>query len=130
MEGGRCLFCGGARGEAGHLHVCDGRQGQNEAAAALGFNEPGHGPDHDGETYEADKDHVRLNAQTLRVWNVLRSGRWMTLHAISAETGDPEASVSARLRDLRKAKFGAHRVERQRVGDDSGLFVYRLDVHP
>jgi len=38
--------------------------------------------------------------------------------------GGSEASVSARLRDLRKAKFGAHTIERQRVS--AGLFRYRM----
>jgi len=38
----------------------------------------------------------------------------------------PEASVSARLRDLRKAKFGGYRVERQRVREGRGLYHYRL----
>jgi len=119
-----CLFCGGDRSAAQHRAVCDGRQGAIEAA--IGFTEAGTGPDHDGATYDRAADHVRLNAQTLRVWAVLTSGQWYTLAELGRLTGDPEASVSARLRDLRKVKFGAHVVERRRVTDDRGLFMYRL----
>jgi len=119
-----CLFCGGNASEPNHWARCDGRQGGREEPSP-GFSVPGAGPDHDGDTYDPELDHVRLNAQTLRVWSALRSGRSLTLRQIADETGDPEASVSARLRDLRKPKFGGHTVERRRLGD-SGLFVYRL----
>jgi len=79
---------------------------------------------HDGETYEPAKDKVRLNKQTARVYEALKYGEWKTLRQLSDETGAPEASVSARLRDLRKDKFGAHVIERARV--DGGLHRYRL----
>ena len=80
--------------------------------------------DFDGETYERGRDQVRLNGQQLRVWRVVRDGRWRTLGDISEATGDPEASISARLRDLRKARFGRHTVERRHVG--GGLWEYRV----
>lgn len=84
-------------------------------------------PDHDGETYVPTFDRERLNAQTQRVYDAVLCGRWMTLRELSEITGDPEASVSARLRDLRKPKFGGFVVERQRVGNvTNGLFQYRL----
>jgi hypothetical protein len=96
----------------------------------VGFTVPGAGPDHDGATYEAALDHVRLNAQMLRVWEALReSDAWWTLSELAAATGDPEASVSARIRDLRKDKFGGHVIERLRV-DDSGLYRYHLIPNP
>ena len=53
-------------------------------------------------------------------------GHWYKLHEIATQTNDPEASVSARLRDLRKAKFGGHEIERRYVGD--GLWEYRMIV--
>jgi hypothetical protein len=54
-------------------------------------------------------------------------GRWRTLRQISDATGSPEASVSARLRDMRKPRFGASTVDRERMGDpDGGLHRYRL----
>lgn len=81
-------------------------------------------PDFDGETYQRALDHERLGNQFLRVARLMGDGGWKTLAEISGTTGDPEASVSARLRDLRKAKFGGHTVERERLGQ--GLFRYRL----
>jgi hypothetical protein len=86
-------------------------------------------PSFDGETYEEEVDHERLGAQFLRVFAVVRDGHWRSLKAISLACGDPEASVSARLRDMRKKKFGGHNVERERVDDDRGLFVYRVLVN-
>ncbi len=71
-------------------------------------------PDHDGATYSAAFDKERLNAQTRRVFDLMSDGLWRTLGEISAACGDPEASVSARLRDLRKEKFGGHLVGRRR----------------
>lgn len=86
-------------------------------------------PDFDGETYLRALDHERLAAQLLRVGHIVADGKWHTLRELSSRTGDPEASVSARLRDLRKRKFGGFTVERERLpGKDgkSGLWRYRL----
>jgi uncharacterized membrane protein len=51
-------------------------------------------------------------------------GDWWTLAELARATGYPEASISARLRDLRKPKFGGYTVERQYV--ERGLFRYRV----
>lgn len=56
----------------------------------------------------------------------LSDGGWWTLRDLSTRTGSPEASVSARLRDLRKPQFGGHTIERRSVGDGSRQFRYRL----
>lgn len=81
----------------------------------------------DGRTYEPGADFARLKGQLGRVFRLMRDGRWRSLSAISAEIGDPEASVSARLRDLRKRKLGGYTVERRRAdGYAPGLFEYRL----
>ena len=86
-------------------------------------------PGFDGATYERAFDEERLNAQARRVWWVVSDARWHTLSEISAATGDPEASVSARLRDLRKPEWGGLTVERRRRGDlTRGLFEYRVLV--
>lgn len=79
--------------------------------------------DRDGTTY-ASCDYGRLNKQAAAVWRVMLDGRWRSLRSISALTGYGEASISARLRDFRKAKFGAHVVDRERLA--SGMFLYRL----
>lgn len=81
-------------------------------------------PDFDGATYSRSRDHVRLGKQMLRVLAVLRDGEWHTLPEIAQQTGDPEASISARIRDNRKEKFGGRVVEREHVKD--GLWRYRL----
>jgi hypothetical protein len=89
------------------------------------------GLDHDGDTYDPELDRARLNAQTRRVYDLMADAAWRTLAEIAAATGDPEASVSARLRDLRKAKFGGYAVERRRRGDGrSGVWEYRLVAGP
>ena len=85
----------------------------------------------DGATYNAKVDCQRLTPQTQRVYDAMLDGRWRSLFELSVKTGDPEASVSARLRDLRKQRFGAFVVDRRRRGNsDHGLFEYRLGVKP
>ncbi len=78
----------------------------------------------DGVTFVPERDEVRLNRQARCVFMLMRDGHWRSLAQISMITGEPEASISARLRDFRKAKFGGHLVERRHVG--SGLWEYRL----
>ena len=53
--------------------------------------------------------------------DVQRRGRKFWL---SPMVGGSEAGISARLRDLRKPRFGGYTVERRRV--DGGLFEYRI----
>ena len=77
-----------------------------------------------GRTYVPERDHDRLRAQLGRVKAAMTDGAWHTLGDIAERTGDPEASVSARLRDLRKAKFGGHDIARRYVS--RGLWEYRL----
>jgi hypothetical protein len=81
-------------------------------------------PQRDGKTYDHERDGRRLSKQHNRVFAAMKDGAWRTLGALSAATGDPEASVSARLRDLRKERFGGHGVDRRHAGN--GLFEYRL----
>lgn len=83
-------------------------------------------PRFDGATYDHARDHERLGKQMQAVYEVLRDGGWHTLSELSERTGYPEASISARMRDLRKAKFGGHRIERDYVAN--GLFRYRMEV--
>ena len=80
--------------------------------------------DRDGQTYDAKRDRVRLNAQAQRVYNAMSDGEWKTLRGIAAVTGDPEASISARIRDLRKPKFGGYDIPRR--CQMRGLWEYRM----
>jgi hypothetical protein len=87
----------------------------------------------DGETFDIRLDGVRLTGQWRVVFDITRDGAWRTLDEIQEmivlSGGDyyPLQSISARLRDFRKARFGRHTVERRRRGDPRrGLFEYRL----
>ena len=81
----------------------------------------------DGKTYNRQFDFFRLNTQLSRVLDLMIDGKWRTLREIANEIESPEASISARLRDLRKRKFGEFYVNRRRRGDDkAGLFEYSV----
>ena len=78
----------------------------------------------DGRTFVQARDGERLGKQMAAVLSHLQDGDWWTLAGLSAVTGAPEASVSARLRDLKKPRFGSHKIEREYV--HNGLHKYRL----
>jgi len=85
----------------------------------------------DGETYEEVFDCQRLKGQIRRVYDCMADGNWRTLREISYEAHAPEASVSARLRDLRKSRFGSHKIERRRRGEPSaGIWEYAMIDNP
>lgn len=78
----------------------------------------------DGITFEPKQDGDRLKRQLEDVYDAMKDGCWRSLYRIRAMTGHPEQSISARLRDLRKIKFGSHTIERRRASP--GTFEYRL----
>ena len=80
----------------------------------------------DGVTFDYAEDCTRLDNQAESVYALMSDGVYRSLNGIATITGYPEASVSARLRDLRKPKFGAHTVNRKRV--TGGLWIYQLQV--
>lgn len=71
------------------------------------------------------EDHQRLNSQQFRIVRFMADHQWHTLREIAQATGSPEASASAQLRHLRKARFGSHVIQREHRG--GGLYVYRLE---
>ena len=77
----------------------------------------------DGQTVAPD-DVPRLSSQLLAVKTLMLDGRARTLKEIAHATGASEAGASARLRDLRKSRFGGYVVERTRL--DGGLFMYQV----
>ncbi len=84
-------------------------------------------PEFDGPEYSSAFDKDRLTGQLKRIWDLMNDGAWRTYGEIADVTGDPEASISAQLRHLRKPKFGSHTVNRRARGDRSqGLFEYQL----
>jgi hypothetical protein len=84
----------------------------------------------DGATFDPELDRPRLTRLLARVYAYMRDGEWRTLPEIAEACGGTEASVSARLRDLRKIRFGAYTVERCRLHPPTrGIYAYRLNVH-
>jgi hypothetical protein len=77
-----------------------------------------------GEDYDPLRDNSRLSAQLNRIKNLMFDGKSRTLREIAEVTGDPEASISAQLRHLRKERFGAHTVNKKYLG--SGLYTYMV----
>lgn len=74
-------------------------------------------------------DIVRMGKQRATVLAYMAGGAWWTLADLAEATDYPEASLSARLRDFRKPKYGAHTVERRRTGPGRGTWEYRLTLN-
>lgn len=81
----------------------------------------------DGITFNKARDSARLGDQMKAVFELMKDGKERTLKEIADGTGSPESSVSARLRDLRKERFGGHMVHRQYIA--RGLFSYQLELN-
>ena len=79
----------------------------------------------DGETFDNRRDGRRITSQYDRVFNAMQDKEWHTLDWLARKCGGTVASVSARLRDMRKRRFGSHTVERKYEG--SGLWKYRFE---
>jgi hypothetical protein len=81
----------------------------------------------DGETFDPTQDFDRLKTQFDKVKHLMTTphGRWWTIPELVQLVGGSEASISARIRDLRKKKFGAFDVERHRRS--GGLWEYRVN---
>jgi len=77
----------------------------------------------------AAHDHARVARQRKSVLWLMADGYWRTLGDIEAATGFPQASVSARLRDFRKAQYGGHVVLRRRCTDGGGMWEYRVIIN-
>ena len=81
----------------------------------------------DGKTYNKGLDLKRLSTQLERVRTLMIDGQFRGLFDIVDMCGGTTASISARLRDLRKAKFGSYVVNKRRVGEGkSGYYEYQL----
>jgi len=83
----------------------------------------------DGATYKPQLDRARLTGQIKRVFDLMSDGRWRTLDEIQRVVGGSQPAISARLRDLRKARYGSLQVDRKHrpsVSKMRGLYEYRL----
>ena len=82
----------------------------------------------EGSNYARSIDHLRLSGQLRRIFVLMSDGHWRTLSEIEHITGDPQSSISAQLRHLRKEKWGAHEVEKKN-DSPGGTWKYRLRVN-
>ena len=81
----------------------------------------------DGSDYEPELDQSRLTGQIQKIYDLMKDGNWRTLEEIESQIDEPQSSISAQLRNLRKIRFGAHTINKQRRGDRTkGLFEYQL----
>lgn len=67
-----------------------------------------------------------LKPQTRKVFDALSDGHWHTLRQLSDASGAPEASVSARMRDLRGEEYALPLEAEKMPG--SNLWRYRLTL--
>lgn len=75
-------------------------------------------------------DAERLTGQIKRIFDLMKDGEFRTLGDIERITRDPQASISAQLRHLRKPRFGGHGLEKRHRGEPkNGLYEYRLIVN-
>lgn len=80
-----------------------------------------------GSDYDIDLDKLRLSGQVKRIRDLMIDGKFRSLGEIEKITSDPQASISAQLRNLRKSSFGSYTVNKKRVGKGTtGLFEYQL----
>lgn len=84
----------------------------------------------DGDTFDPKLDGKRLSTQLWKVFTALYGGDWLSLIEIANKAGLSMAQlpgITARIRDLRKIRFGSHTVERRRV-KETGVWEYKLTV--
>jgi len=80
--------------------------------------------DRDGETFDGSRDRIRLDTAMGRIFNFMQDAKWHTLAELAEVGVCSESCASARIRDLRKPKFGGFHVSRSHCGN--GLWKYRL----
>ncbi len=78
----------------------------------------------DGVTYDPTRDYERLATQFEQVRYLMSNGKWWTLSELAEYVDGSEAAISARIRDLRKKKFGAYNVPNDCIS--GGLWRYRI----
>ncbi len=83
-----------------------------------------------GSDYDPKLDGKRLAGQMLKVFEYMRNGKYRTLYEIRSAINEPEASVSAQLRHLRKDRNGGHDIQKKRREEPkNGLWEYKLIVN-
>ncbi len=85
----------------------------------------------DGDHYDHEIDCERLTGQMLDVLNCIikknsAGSLWWTVKEIEQETGHPQPSISAQIRNLRKPRFGGFHIEGRYKADNRRIFEYKL----
>jgi hypothetical protein len=78
----------------------------------------------DGATYDPVIDECRLTKALKDVFIIMSDRQWHTLPELASKCCIMETTASARIRDLRKERFGSWEVSTQR--NDMGLWQYKL----
>jgi hypothetical protein len=73
------------------------------------------------------KKHTIWESAFDAIWSQLQDGDWYTLKELAFVGGCSEAGASARIRDLRKPKYGGYTIETQAAYGDVP-WLYRLDT--
>lgn len=81
-------------------------------------------PEPRGTTYDKARDGARLNAQCLGCLRIWQDGRKRSLAEMRQLTGYPEASISARYRDLKRAGYP---MRKEHIGN--GLWLYWMQIN-
>ena len=81
-------------------------------------------PMFDGESFDKVQDQARLMSQLARVRAFLSDGQWHTLYDVHRVCGGSESGCSARIRDLKKDRFGGLIIEKRR--QSAGVWLYRM----
>jgi hypothetical protein len=84
-----------------------------------------------GRTYDPEKDYQRLASQLRQVRTIMLDGRkhYLTeLAKVIASASGIGTGLSARVRDLRKPKFGGFEIESGRDPGKPGRWWYRMKL--
>ena len=80
----------------------------------------------DGSDIDDQRDTPRLSKQLETIRFLMSDGNWRTLPDIAQITGYGEASISAQLRNMRKARFGSLTVNKRYISN--GLYEYQVEL--
>lgn len=67
-----------------------------------------------------------MTGQVKRVFEFMQDGAARTLDEVAKALGISEASVGARLRDLRKPAFGGYTVQREKFFTSKNVYTYAV----
>lgn len=81
----------------------------------------------DGKTFDKRLDQDRLSKQMRAVIELMSDGKPRSLESIAFNCDIPQQSASARLRDLRKDRYGNQEIKRTRISAGQNYYQW-IDV--